>query len=198
MVVGRGSADLSAARKGDLRADRHGREEIRRGGRTGRRRVAGLLALRRGRCRAERHGAWSLALSLQIMRTNLQRSDRNAAARAAQEGALAFIRGILGRRRDGGEICAALRHHEYDPPSDGGTGSSTPRGRTPKRCAGSWRRTKPISFKAGKGSGMIRPPKRHSAKANRCRVSKDPVPTQAAADRSINSMRILKRRKCPR
>ncbi len=38
------------------------------------------------------------------------------------------------------------------PPSDGGTGSWTPRGRIPRRCAGLWRRTRPIFFKAGKAS----------------------------------------------
>ena len=56
--------------------------------------AANLPALRPRRRGSEGHGARAQALSLQIMRPNLQRGDRNTAARAAQEAALAGIRGI--------------------------------------------------------------------------------------------------------
>ena len=105
MAAGLGSADCGAAGGGGPDAfDRRGRGEIGRGGGAGRRRVADLPALRRGRRGAQGHGARPPALSLQIMRPNLQRGDQDAAARAAQEGALAVVRGIPGGGRNGGGL----------------------------------------------------------------------------------------------
>lgn len=111
--LGRGSADGSAAGGGGPGAfNRSRRGEIDRGGGAGRRRVSSLPALRRGRRGAQ--GARPVALSSQILLADLQRGDRDAASGAAQEGALAVVRGILGGGRDGGEIRAALRHREHD------------------------------------------------------------------------------------
>ena len=115
MAVGVGPADGGAAGGGGAGAfDRRGRGEIGRGGGAERRRVADLPALRRGRRGAQGQGARPVALSLQILRPDLQRGDRDAAARAAQEAALAVVRGIPGGGRDGGDIRAALRHRAVD------------------------------------------------------------------------------------
>ena len=115
LAVGRGSADRGAADGGGAGAfNRSERGEIDRGGGAGRRRVSDLPALRRGRRGAQGQGARPVALSLQILRADLQRGDRDAASGAAQEGALAVVRGVLGGGRDGGDIRAALRPRAVD------------------------------------------------------------------------------------
>ena len=126
-----------------------------------------------------RYGAGSAALPVQGLRQDLQRAERYAAVGLAPQGTLAVVRGVAGEGGDGEGLGGALRRGgEHGVPA-GVTGFWRRRGAIRRCSRGSWKRTRPTSWRAGRaragwgarhGGGAAR---RRSAasRASRCRFS---------------------------
>ena len=144
-----------------------------------------LSALRERRGGFARYGAGSAALPVQGLRQDLQRAERYAAVGLAPQGTLAVVRGVAGEGGDGEGVGGALRRggeHGVplaSPVSGGGAGAI-------RRCSrGSWKRTRPTSWRAGRPArGLGRKARRRGGKAKKRGLSREQVPVLMAADRS--------------
>ena len=147
VAFGGARADARAAARG-ARGNRAGaRARHRRRDRAWCGRGSALSALRARGGGFARYGAGSAALPVQGLRQDLQRAERYAAV--APQGTLAVVRGVAGEGGDGEGLGGALRRggeHGVplaSPVSGGGAerfGGSR----------GSWKRTRPTSWRAGR------------------------------------------------
>ena len=132
-----------------------------------------------------RYGAGSAALPVQGLRQDLQRAERYAAVGLAPQGTLAVVRGVAGEGRDGEGLGGALRcGGEHGIPL-GVTGFWRRRGAIRRYSRGSWKRTRPTSWRAGRVRAGL--DARHgggAAKAKKRGLSREQVPVLMAADRS--------------